>query len=420
MEASLVDPGRSDVVTTRLIHWRGQKSEDWWRSPVICDLPGSVESDDLKRLQKLLHPLAHMGFEAVLLRSSSAEFDRDLPGLRGFIEEAHRQDLKVLLRVFWTAHQRALDPLEHTPILSPDHAPEGVADKVRVALSLGVDGVDLGWVEEDEGAPAREATFTRTVRQALAELAEGDGQTILGAAVSGKSVDHVHQHLSENWVHHLRTDSLISSPWQAHELHRAVRKTYGARDPLGHAIPLRFGTPTWAEGSEQDGEDPGSWAYGAPAERSLAMTLFYVSLPGAVYIPFLYAGGQVRPQQPSAADSPSKLRFRLGRGRRNNFAKDTVTHALKLRETFGLRNTNLAFISSLPWADETVAVHSAGSVLVVLNTGGRSVTVPGEHQLLLSSNAATVQTFGGTVVAPETCAWFRTASPNPVDPAAYR
>lgn len=409
------------AVRTNLIRRRVTVPIPWWRDTVICDLPGSYTNDDLRRLAKLLPRLAEVGFEAVLIRPADPIVETGLPYLTKFVEKAHSVGLKVIARVFLLPEGETLDPLDSPPLLTLGHDVTALSERVRATLAAGCDGVDLGKIEErTQGeAPAVEATetFSESVRMQLAELASYDDSVILTTAFALQPKRFYMRHLTEEWFHHMRNDGLLVSPWNAEALQRVVAETYRAHDPLGHTAAWRHSLPGWSPSpAARDSEGVG-WTHGATDDRRIAMNLFIASLPGAVYLPFLSAGGSIKAKE--RADKTSRLAFTFKRSRKQEFRADTIAHALHLRNALEMGHDHLAFVTGFPWANGDVAVQLTGNVMVVLNTGKQSVFVPADHRLLVSSSATSAVDSAGTEVPPDTCSWFMAAKPEPVDPLDY-
>ena len=114
------------------------------------------------------------------------------------------------------------------------------------------------------------------------------------------------------------------------------------------------------------------------------------------------------------------LKFSFAKGRGAQFRSRIARDAISLRHRLDLGETALASVEGLDWANVNTAVMLAGPVMVVLNTGTDTVTVPPEHRLALSSEPYPRVTDDGSLVPPNTCAWFHTAAHRPEGPVAYR
>ena len=409
------------AVQTTLIHQRVKVETPWWRTAIVCDLPGSYEDDDLRRLAKILPDVADTGFNAVLLRPADPLVEESLPYLPKFVKKAHRLGLRVISRVYLLPEGQSLDPLDSPPLLELSHDAARINERVRAALDAGCDGVDLGKVEqgpETAGQSEASEVFSESVRVQLAEVASTDESVILTAAFSMQPEQFYKRHLEEEWFHHMRNNAILSSPWDAQVLQKSIATTYRYHDALGHTTAWRHSLPGWSgSAGARDSEDIG-WMKGASEQRRTAMNLYVASLPGAIYLPFLSIGGAMKVRKPKG--KASRLRFSFGDGRQGRFRANTTAHALALREEQDLGHAHLAFVRGFDWAGGDVAVHLTGPVMVVLNMGQAPVFVPSEHRLMVSSSPDHHMDSSGTEVPPDTCARFMTATPEPVDPFNYR
>lgn len=408
-------------IRTNLIHERVTVATPWWRTATVCDVPGSYEDDDLRRLAKVLPHIAGLGFDAVLLRPADPVVEESLPYLPKFVAKAHRLGLRVISRVYLLPEGAALDPLDSPPLLDMKHDANRINERVRAALDAGCDGVDLGTVSRDANEDKdghADQVFSESVRLQLAELASFDDSFILTAAFATEPEEFYKRHLEEEWFHHMRNDAIVTSEWDATALQTTLAKIYASHDRVGHTTAWRHSLFGWSHSpAARDSEDVG-WMKDAPPARRTAMNLYLASLPGAVYLPFLAVGGSVKVKE--RAKKPSKLRFSFAKSPIGEYQAHTITLALSLREEEDMAHSHVAFVEGFPWAGGDVAVHLTGPVMVVLNTGDETVFVPREHRLMVSSSPTTGVDSRGTQVPPDTCSWFMPAPPKPVDPFNYR
>lgn len=410
-----------DSIRTHLIHPRVTIETPWWRTATICDLPGSYEDDDLHRLAKVLPQVSALGFDAVLLRPADPVVEKSLPYLPRFVAKAHKLGLRVISRVYLLPEGSSLDPLDSPPLLDMEHDVARINERVRAALDAGCDGVDLGMVSQDVEETERDRAsqvFSESVRVQLAELASFDDSFILTAAFSTERQEFYKRHLEEEWFHHMRNDAIVTSPWDAASLQDRIANVYANHDRVGHTSAWRHSLPGWSRSpAARDSEGVG-WVKGAPTARRMAMNLYLASLPGAVYLPFFSVGGEMKVKK--KGKKPSKLRFAFAKSPDDEYRAHTTALALKLRDEQDMAHAHVAFVDGFEWANEDVAVHLTGSIMVVLNTGDTPVHVPAEHRLVVSSSPTVGVDSRGTEVPPETCSWFMTATPKPVDPFNYR
>ena len=408
------------IVTTNLVHRRDKTAAPWWRSAVVCDLPGSFSAKDMTAITEYLPDIAGLGFTGILVRPASTQSEKSLKTLEDLIAAAHASGLQVLVRVFIPEDDEELEPVESPPLLQLEHDASQLQEQVQTLLEMGADGVDLGKLEEDLGgsdASAKARAFTETVQELLADVTLAGDSTVLSAAVSTQPRDAAQRHLTEEWFHHLRDDSLIVSPWDADELSRQIVNTYSDRDPLGQSAAWRYSMPRWSPSPlARDSESVGWAAHPDGDDREMAMMLLVLALPGAAYVPFLHVGGGVK----AGKRKSGPLKFSFAKGRGAQFRSRIARDAISLRHRLDLGETALASVEGLDWANVNTAVMLAGPVMVVLNTGTDTVTVPPEHRLALSSEPYPRVTDDGSLVPPNTCAWFHTAARRPEGPVAYR
>lgn len=408
------------TVTTRLVHRRGRTDVPWWRAAAICDLPGSFDEADLSRVQKFLPDVAALGFQAVLLRPATPRVDVGLANLPDFVAQAHDLDLKVIVRAFLSGDEAALHPETSPPVLTLEHDTEELTKRARAILATGADGVDLGLVNDEQGSPdaaANSRAFTEAIQVQLAEVELAGETTILTAAIISDSQEAAMHHLTEDWFHHLRDDTLVSCPWNAAELQRRVQQAFVDRDPLGHTAAWRYSLPKWTSSPYTRSSADYGWADSRHADaREVAMMLYTVSLPGAAYVPFLHVGGGIKPTK---GKDPG-LKFFFEKGRAAQLRANVAHEALSIRNRLGLGESTLAFVDGLDWCNEDTPVHLSGPIMVVLNMGKSTIVVPPEHRPVLSSRGMMSTSDKGTIVRPNCCVWLQTAELEPARPTAYR
>ncbi len=407
------------MITTSLVHSRDTGEAPWWRNTVVCDIPGLHGKQSLASLRTILQDLAESGFEALLVRPTSPQVEDDVVSLPSFVEEAHAQGLKVLVRIFLLPSGAVLSPPDTLPQLGSAKDIKRVTERIVGALHSGADGVDLGTIDINvrKWAPKRQqAAFSEAVQVALAEIAVNNESAILGAALPAFPEAEFSRHLEDDWFHHLRSSKMLEVSWNAADLQDAVVSAYRAHDPLGHTVPWRHVWQRWSPSKDHVGSSDVGWAKDAPLARYGAMNLFVSSLPGAVYLPFLYTGGSAV----LAEDSGTDIVLEYGQGDANAYRSVLNREMLNVRKREGMGTAPLAFVSGLEWANNQVSVHLTGSVMVVLNVNSAPITVPVEHRLLVASDGAMPAPGGGTILPSETCAWFRTAEPTPLDPGQYQ
>lgn len=412
IDSALQVPRRSTI--TRQVH-RGERGVvSWWNTTTVCDLPGSFGPGDLLELVGLIPAIRRMGFDGILLRLSVQDIAPQTRYIVRLVKAVHAADMRVIVRV--SPDLVTVPPLDSPPLVELHDDPVTLVERTRFLLEAGVDGVDLGMIDDDPDSPnpdERATQFTKTVNQQLAELASVDSTAILTAEASTANQQFFNHHLQEDWFHHLRDDSLFQSPWNAQELCRRIGATYASRTPLGQTVAWRPAlTPKRENATYQRVVEPGSWSDHASPQRVNAFTTFVSSLPGALYLPFIYAGGEIGT---TGGDNPG-VRLSLSQEPSSRYQHDLTTRMLTLRQQKGLSHANLAFVEGLEWAGPNVAVHLSGHTLVVLNASDENVIVPAEHLPLLYSDGFLLTENGNTVLQPDTCAWFDTAPAKTHDP----
>ena len=376
----------------------------WWRTTTVCDLPPIVDGKELHHLASLLPALAENGLQTLLVHLTILQLTDGHLELTAFIGKAHHLDLKVIVRVVILDEDTPSPATAFTPILKSERGIHELSRALHAALEAGADGIDLGSIDGREEGEETDRVTT-AIREALATVTLANENAVLTADAAHLPHEQYVRYLTDEWFHHLRSDGLITAPWNTAALHTAITRLCADHDSLGHALPWYYADPCHKEPT---------WAAEGSAERWGAMTLFVASLPGAIYLPFLHVGGQEHSHPEgkvdavSFAESPAQERIaRL------------VKVALSVREDENLGNGPLAFVTGLPWAGEVASVHLVGTVMVALNTGDDDIVVPREHCLLAATDNAMLTPGGGTTLPPNSCAWFRAAEPTPLDPGNY-
>ncbi|QWW19008.1 hypothetical protein I6B53_07660 [Schaalia sp. 19OD2882] len=419
-------PPESAEVRTTLVHRRRSGSNPWWKSAVICDVPGGVDELQLREVEPLAFDLARLGFQAVSVALASQEqVWGDAADIAPFVERMHRVGLKVLVRL----------PGADLP------APEAEVDiseglttlvgRVRACVEAGVDGIDLGRISPPahlrgdvppEVASWQAQRFSRLVRVLLSELGQDEGAPVLTAESPVSDPVSLTSQLREDAFHMLRDASLANCPWDARRLHETLSANYRVRDWADrvsawtwsrmHHLHDALEVPRFAHPAASGMLPATSWENGASAARRDAMGLFALSLPGSAHVPLLDVGGDVLVGEDATVHRVwSKAPLRHVR-------QERIGLVLRTRTRRGMGTGSMATIDGLDWIHEGVGVHLVSGVLVVLNTSRAPVTVPSEYELLVSSTGAEAEAGGAFDVVPESCAWFVTprveAPPTPV------
>ena len=136
----------SQTITASLVHPRDRGEMSWWRTTVVCDIPGLWDSEGLRQLTPILPNLAEMGFETLLLRPSNPKVEDELGYFPEFVAQAHASGLHILVRAFLLPADHVVKGADSPPLVSLDKNIDLLAERIRGALNAGVDGVDLGTV----------------------------------------------------------------------------------------------------------------------------------------------------------------------------------------------------------------------------------------------------------------------------------
>lgn len=399
---------------TRQIHRADTGPADWWDGLAVLDLPGALHAPDLAELKGLFGEIRDMGFDAVLLRLATQKSKDLQESVARAVDDAHEAGLRLLVRI--GPDQFVVDPGDTPPFLGLEENRETLLTRTRALVSAGADGVDLGMIDDAAHLPDRAdraQTFSETINLQLAELAETERTVILSGEAATADPEFFAHHLSEDWFHHLRDDSLIEAPWDVKEIRERVTRSYAMRDALGRTAVWRPAlAPKRKDSARQRVAGAGSWSEHGSRRRASALMMFAGSLPGALYLPFAHVGGRIKVKN----SKHPRVFLKLGSGARAGHQRDLATRMLDLREQRNIPSSTLAFVENLSWAPPGVSVHLSGSMLVVLNASESPVVVPAHHVPLLYSDGFVRSTEAGTSLLPETCAWFETARPRISDP----
>lgn len=413
----------NQTITTNVVHSRDRGDLSWWQTTVICDLPGVYDDEDLRAVAQVLPDLAATGFETLLIRPSTLVNETADSYLPQFITHAHALGMRVIVRVFVLPDDRAWDAGEELPQLEMEADLDPVAQRIRVALTSGADGVDLGTIHTSLHGPEADqptSPFDSAVNVALAELATSDDDLVLNASLPAEPRSVFLRHLHENWFHHLRSSALLESPWSGPTLREVITATYTARDSLGLSTPWRHVVQKPYASDKPGGSETIGWARGADESRYNAMNLFVSALPGSVYLPFSHCGGRVEAVPSALPNVRIKAEASFGQTPGDREVAEVTRRALQAREAEGLASGPLAFIDGLSWADDAdVLVLISGPLLIVLNASENRIEVPRKYRLVVASDEVGMAAGGSTLVPPQTCCWFRPDEITPTDPAQY-
>lgn len=376
----------------------------WWHHTVVCDFAGSNGPSEIQNMKSLVYNIVRMGFRAVALRPDDSLYDGDAAILRDLFSSLHRQGIKVIVRM-------PLDGAQLTGQGSLAHN-DATIRRLRCAVEAGADGIDINVLDAPHGLrdSHEELNLTALIQSLQVELADVNPHAILIAESRCEDSQQVHHHIEEHWFHHLRDNALMYAGWSAASLRERVTAAFKQRDPLGHIAAW-----SWSMLQHRVHTEEPVTAVPAPCEswdkddvypRQGAMALFMLSLPGACYLPFALMGGRV-------VRSAGMWR-RLWGAEKDSAAEARILRtALRLREERAMATGSFAWVDNLAWAGADVSVHVTAGMTVVLNTSDVDVIVPAEHHCVVFSAGEPSVDEDGTLLPPNTCAWFDTARIRP-------
>ncbi|MCD4549441.1 hypothetical protein [Schaalia sp. lx-260] len=396
-------------VRTMRIHRKHTGPTPWWHDAVICAFPARMNEDCLNAVSAYAQPLSELGFHAISFTPAKPDIVWDIDSsLAGCVSAFHQHNLKALL----VLPGASLPTIDRTFNIT-----EGITTlltRVRAALTLGIDGIDLGMLDmpadvrgdiPDADADILRSRFSDLVQILLAEIGGDDNSPVLTAASPINNPDILRRQLEDDWFHHLRDTALENIPWDSSVLHEVLSKSFDVHDSVGQVNAWSYSA--LSHRPHYPAETPKAWEYDASSERRSAMIFFSLSLPGAVYIPwndvesiFSYATHAAKTVPHTASDDPSFL--------------SRIREALKIRSRYSLGTASFALVSGLPWAHSGVSVHVVSDVMVVLNTSNETVHVPDCHEFLISSVGTASLSENSVAVAPNACAWFKVARVKPI------
>ena len=231
---------------------------------------------------------------------------------------------------------------------------------------------------------------------------------MIGADVSVRYPEAMHHHLQEDWLHHLRDDSLVLARWEAASITDYVSRSFEEHDRFGATLAWRV-LPSYRLGDHSNPGDSRSWFAVPPVERrrrGMALQALMLALPGAVY---LRQGDEVALPDEQVPDSPLSLSAAVNREaalQGDQFASPlaTVRHATHLRRERRLAEAPLAFVDGIDWAPPGVLTLLVRNVLVLVNTTTEPVHLPPHAEVLLASRVLS-QSDGHLLVPATTTVW---------------
>lgn len=369
----------------------------WWHHVPVCAFGGACGEVELENIRALIIDLARTGFRAICVEPTPDVLGDEGRVLSDFIASIHRAGLKVIVRI----------PLDPSALLGRPCASAPLVAAAGAALACGADGIDIGVV--DAPGPTRtsegDGRLSQMIKDLHTDIALSHPQAILTAETLSADVALIDHHLTEHWFHHLRDGALLFAQWDGQDLRRRVTAVLQHRDALGHVA-------NWHWSYSQDVHEEAArasylpWRQEHAAMRGSALALFSLSLPGSASVLFRHMGGRI-------VDSGGQKRRVWQADRQASAEAAAMRTVLRVREERAMGTGSLAWVDNLPWAHAGVSVHLSGGVTVVLNMSDAPVCVPAQHVLLVSSDPEVEVSAAGTVVEPNSCAWFDTARVRP-------
>ncbi|MHB1062964.1 MAG: alpha-amylase family protein [Georgenia sp.] len=380
------------VTTTTVVH-RRTKNPAWWHEAVVYQVPGVVDVDALDVLSDEISNVARLGADALLLHAPEVGADRAAEPVDRLVHRAHRRGIRVLAAVGGT------------------DAPAATADptawhRERCAwwLARGVDGIDLRTATAVASGPHQHAGVDLGAVHAL--VADRPEEAVLTAAASAADPDSLAAHIEEDWLHVLRDDRLVSTPWHARSLRDAITRAYPHRDAVGAAAGWTLAV---AEGGTAAGPLAPAWADLAPdtrRARQAAVTLLMLALPGVAHIHLgdtvgLDTGGTTVQRLRAVSRAAAEQRGTPG----STFER--YRQALRLRRELRLGSGPLAWMDDAPAAEALVLVNR--EVLVLVNLGAAPVRIPAHREILHASRDLPAPQDDAVLVPQDTTVWLSLA-----------
>lgn len=405
------------TTTTTLVHRAHNGSLEWWRDGLVYEVAspelGAVE---LAGVGHLVDHVASLGFTVLLLRPSLMDARNDLDPFRGLIERAHGAGVRIVVRV-----SGALGPVtgphardDDRIVVGAEREGEGIVERAEAFLSAGADGIDLGAIippEVTERTDLARLTEYFSILHGLIAGYTDDG--MIGADVSADYPRSLRHHLQEDWLHHLRDDTLILARWDAESMTSHLTRSLDDHDRFGAPPVWRF-LPGYRLCEATDPGDGRRWFAvddGRRRQRATALQALALALPGSVY---LRQGDEVGLPDPDKPTAPLELAGLVNaraheQGSLFGSPLATVRHATHVRRERRLAAAPMAFVTGLDWCPPRVLTLLARDVLVMVNTADEPVVLPPGADVLLSSQGLE-QAEGRLMVPTMTTAWLDAAS----------
>lgn len=344
MTANNVGVPMGDLLTMTLVHPADRGAQPWWRSAVLYEYAFVAGQCPELAVECVAEAVA-LGADGTVLPTGVDRLD---PATAADIVAAHhRAGLRLI------------------PSLAPSRGQDGMLADAELWLDAGADGIDL------RSALAAKIVHNSGPFHAL--LARYGDDLLLAGAM--RTTDDLPTQLAEQWLGHLRDDSLTDVPWQAAAIRAAVTGNFQLRDALG-------ATPAWTTTYAMYRNGPAGQSWQAdrmsPA-RVRATALMVMALPGAVY---LLQGEEVGLRDWSLNQEPHERCRAVQRSHaeQHNNPASMVEHyrrSLHLRREFQLGSGTVAWVDSDAAAPGLLQLVNRRH-LIILNTSTAAVTLPAE------------------------------------------
>ena len=333
---------RPDLQTMTLVHRAGRGEQAWWRSVVLYEYSFTAGAQPALATECIADAV-RLGVDGVVVPSGP---DAISPEVAAQIVSAHQA---AGLRVIAS--------------LAPSRGQDGLLADAETWLNAHVDGIDLR-----SALAAKQVTSTGPFHALIAEHCH---EGLLAGAMRER--DDLTGHLAEDWLGHLRDDSLTDVPWNADEIRNAVTKTFNTRDALG-------ASPAWTTtyALYRTGPAGDSWqADRMPVARVRAAALMVIALPGACY---LLQGEEVGLRDWSLDHDPAARvaqvhEAQLAQANDPTSMFEHYRRSLRLRDDYQLGTGTVAWVDGAHRASGTLELLNR-CMLIVLNTAAEPVLLP--------------------------------------------
>ncbi|OKL54078.1 hypothetical protein BSZ39_06070 [Bowdeniella nasicola] len=342
---------RPDMNTMTLVHRASRGTLAWWRSVVLYEYSAEAATHAEAAID-CVADVTRLGADGVVIPSGAQPISS--ADAAAIVSAHHEAGLKVV------------------PSLSPSRGKDGLLEDAQTWLAAGADGIDL------RSALAVDHDLATGPFHAL--LAEHLDDGLLSGAMRER--DDVADHLAEDWLGHIRDDSLTDAPWDADEIRDSITRTFATRDALG-------ASPAWTTtyALYRRGPSGTSWqANDHSPNRVRATALMVMALPGACY---LLQGEEVGLRDWSLDQAPAERAQRVRAAQLEQEFDPTsmfehYRRSLHLRRGHRLGTGTVAWIDGAHRADGTLELLNR-CLLTVLNTSSRPVALPEAVNLVHAS-----------------------------------